>query len=121
MRTQKPALFLGSMYAMGHGTMVVVLGLLALWASQLLPASLDPIMERVVGATLIILAVYLFYSVFQYYRGGKEFRLRSRWMLVFAGVRNAMSALRSRVFGTPREHVHEARNSTAARPPTPSA
>ena len=77
-RRQKPALLLGTMYALGHGSIVAVLGLLALLASQFLPDWLDPIMERIVGATLILLAVYLFYSVLQYFRGGGEFRLRSR-------------------------------------------
>jgi high-affinity nickel permease len=107
-RKQKPALLLGSMYALGHGSIVVVLGLLALLARQFLPAWIDPIMERVVGATLIFLAAYLFYSVFQYFRGGQEFRLRSRWMLVFAGARNAIGVVRERVFGRPHQHVHEA-------------
>ncbi len=107
-RKQKPALVLGSMYALGHGSIVIVLGLLALIASQFLPPWIDPIMERVVGVTLIFLAAYLFYSVFQYFRGGQEFRLRSRWMLVFAGVRNAAGVVRERVFGRPHEHVHEA-------------
>ena len=107
-RKQRPALVLGSMYALGHGSIVVVLGLLALLARQFLPAWIDPIMERIVGVTLIVLAAYLFYSVFQYFRGGKEFRLRSRWMLVFAGMRNAVDAVRTRVSGRPHEHVHEA-------------
>ncbi len=107
-RKQRPALVLGSMYALGHGSIVIVLGMLALLAHQFLPGWIDPIMERIVGVTLIFLAVYLLYSVFQYFRGGHEFRLRSRWMLVFAGVRNGASLVQARVFGRPREHVHEA-------------
>jgi high-affinity nickel-transport protein len=107
-RKQKPALVLGSMYALGHGSIVIVLGMLALLVRQFLPAWIDPIMERIVGVTLIFLAVYLLYSVYQYFRGGHEFRLRSRWMLVFAGLRNATSLVQERVFGRPREHVHEA-------------
>ena len=107
-RRQRPALVLGSMYALGHGSVVVLLGLLAILARQFLPDWIDPIMERIVGATLIMLALYLFFSVYQYFRGGQEFRLRSRWMLVFAGVRNGIGAVRARVFGKPYEHVHEA-------------
>ncbi len=107
-RRQKPALILGTMYALGHGSMVVGLGLAALLARQLLPSWLDPIMERVVGVTLILLAVYLFYSVIQYFRGGQEFRIRSRWMLVFAGVRNGFGVMREKLLGRPHEHVHEA-------------
>lgn len=107
-RRQRPALLLGTMYALGHGSIVVVLGLLALLARQILPDWLDPIMERIVGVTLIVLAVYLFFSIAQFFRGGAEFRLRSRWMLVFAAVRNGANYVRSKLFGRPYEHVHEA-------------
>jgi high-affinity nickel-transport protein len=105
---QKPSLVLGTMYAFGHGSVVFVLGLLALLAKQFLPAWIDPIMERIVGATLLFLAVYLFYSVYRFFRSGEEFQIRSRWMLVFAGIRNLMGAVRARVFGQPHAHVHEA-------------
>jgi len=105
---QRPALFLGSMYAVGHGTMVVALGLLALLASEFLPGWVDPIMEQVVGVTLIMLAAYLLYSVYQFFRGGHEFRIRSRWMVAFAAARNGLNLVRSKVFGRPREHAHEA-------------
>ena len=43
-------------------------------------------MGRIVGVTLIVLGVYVFESLI---RHGREFRMRSRWMLVFAGVRSA--------------------------------
>ena len=36
-RRQRPALILGSMYALGHGSVVVLLGLLAILARQFLP------------------------------------------------------------------------------------
>ena len=107
-RTQRPALVLGTLYALGHASVVVVLGLLAILARGFLPDWIDPIMERLVGVTLIILAAYLFYAIFRYFGAGDEFRMRSRWMLVFAGVRNGYDAVRSRVFGKPRTHVHAA-------------
>ncbi|HYM16199.1 MAG TPA: hypothetical protein VEZ14_11615 [Dehalococcoidia bacterium] len=108
-RRQKPSMLLATMYALGHGSVVFLLGLAAVLARQFLPAWIDPIMERIVGVTLLLLAAYLFFSVFQYFRSGEEFRLRSRWMLVFAWARNAFEGARSRVLGTPRQHVHEAR------------
>lgn len=107
-KRQRPALLLGTMYALGHGSIVVVLGLLALLARQILPDWLDPIMERIVGVTLIVLAAYLVFSIAQFFRGGAEFRLRSRWMLVFAAVRNGANYVRAKLFGRPYEHVHEA-------------
>ena len=107
-RKQRPSLVLATMYALGHGSVVLVLGLLALWLNEFLPSWSDPIMERVVGVTLLLLSAYLFYSVYQFFRGGQEFRIRSRWMLVFAGVRNVFEGVRSRLSGGPKQHVHEA-------------
>ena len=105
-RRQRPALVLGTMYAVGHGSVVFVLGLAAILARGVLPDWIDPIMERVVGVTLIFLAAYLFYSLYRFFRGQGEFKMRSRWMIVFAGVRNLYERLRAKVFGRPREHVH---------------
>jgi hypothetical protein len=102
--TQRRPLFLGTLYALGHGSMVVFLGLLAILAREVLPTWIDPVMERVVGATLVFLAVYLFYSVYRFFRGGGEFRIRSRWMLVFAAFRNLVGRLRAGIRG---EAFHE--------------
>ena len=107
---QRPALVLGTMYALGHGSVVFVLGLLAILAREILPDWIDPIMERVVGVTLILLAIYLFYALFRFFRGQGEFKLRSRWMIVFSVARNAYEGIRSRVFGRPRQHVHAAQS-----------
>ncbi|MGB2695936.1 MAG: hypothetical protein WBD55_12240 [Dehalococcoidia bacterium] len=107
-RGHRRAMFLGSLYALGHGTVVTILGLVAILASGFMPAWIDPIMERVVGITLVFLSAYLFYSLYRYFRGGEEFRLRSRWMLVFAGARNAVRWLRLRIgSGHPHAHAHD--------------
>jgi hypothetical protein len=98
--------WLGSLYALGHGIVVTVLGLIAIVASEFLPDWVDPIMERVVGVTLIFLALYLFYSIYQYFSKGGEFRIRSRWMLVFAGVGNAWNWTRSRLGKHEHKHAH---------------
>jgi len=100
---QRRSLALGTVYALGHGSMVIVLGLLAILFSEFLPAWVDPIMERVVGITLVLLGLYLLYSLYRYFRQGVEFRIRSRWMLVFAGVRRASHGVRTRI--TP-GHTH---------------
>ncbi len=103
---RRTAFALGMMYAIGHATMVVVLGMAAILFSSVLPAWVDPIMERVVGVTLLLLAAYLFYSLYRFYRGGGEFRLRSRWMLVFAGAGRAYSWAMHRVRGQRGHHHH---------------
>ena len=83
--------------------MVFVLGVLALAFGTLLPDWVDPIMGRVVGVTLLVLGVWVFVSLYQYLREGTEFRLRSRWMLVFDGTRYAWRRFSARFHG--HEHV----------------
>jgi high-affinity nickel-transport protein len=102
----RQGIWLGSLYAVGHATVVIILGVIAIVAAGFLPTWVDPVMEKLVGVTLIFLAVYLFYSVYRYYQGGGEFRMRSRWMLIFAGARNAWSWIRSRT--GKHDHVHAA-------------
>lgn len=98
------AMGLSFLYAVGHAAVVFLLGLLALAFATILPEWIDPLMERVVGITLLILGVWVFYSLAQYLRGKGEFRLRSRWMLVFAGVRHAWHRLQHALAG---QHHHE--------------
>ena len=100
---QVEAIRLGTLYAVGHGIVVIVLGIAALTFGALLPDWLDPIMGRVVGLTLVGLGVWVLYSVYRFARGGGSFRLRSRWMLVFDGVRYAWRRLQARLHG--HEHV----------------
>jgi len=100
---ERRALLLGSLYALGHATVVVVLGLIALTFGAVLPDWIDPIMGRVVGLTLLLLGVWVFVSLYQYARHGHPFRLRSRWMLVFDTIRYAWRRLQARLHG--HEHV----------------
>jgi high-affinity nickel-transport protein len=82
---------------------VFALGVLALAFGAILPEWLDPIMGRVVGITLLMLGIWVFVSLYQYVRFGAEFRLRSRWMLVFDGARHGWRRFQARVHG--HEHV----------------
>jgi hypothetical protein len=102
-REQRRAILLGTLYAIGHALVVAILGLAALAFGTLLPDWVDPIMGRVVGITLIVLGIWVFYSIYQYARHGHEFRLRSRWMLVFDGVRLGWRRLMAWLHG--HEHV----------------
>jgi hypothetical protein len=96
---QRHAIALASLYALGHAVVVVVLGIVALTVGAILPDWIDPILEKVVGVTLVLLGAWVIYSVVQYVRGKGEFRLRSRWMLVFDLARNAWGALQARIHG----------------------
>ena len=102
-RGAAPAIALGTLYALGHALVVFALGVLALAFGAILPDWVDPIMGRVVGITLLVLGIWVFVSLYQYLRNGTEFRLRSRWMLVFDGVRFAWRRFQARLHG--HEHV----------------
>jgi high-affinity nickel-transport protein len=103
MAEQAHAIRLGTLYALGHGLVVVMLGLAALAFGALLPAWLDPLMGRIVGFTLVALGLWVVYSIYRYARGGESFRLRSRWMLVFDGLRYGWRRFQARLHG--HEHV----------------
>jgi hypothetical protein len=105
---QRHAVGLASLYALGHAAVVVVLGVLALLVGAILPEWVDPILERVVGVTLVLLGIWVFVSIVQFARGKGEFRLRSRWMLLFDAVRYGWGALQARI------HGHEHRPSVHA-------
>lgn len=100
---QKRAMLLGTLYALGHASVVAALGLLALLFGALLPDWVDTVMGPVVGATLVFLGVWVFVSLYQYARHGREFRLRSRWMLVFDSARYAWRRFQAWLHG--HEHV----------------
>jgi high-affinity nickel permease len=100
---QRRAMLLGTLYALGHAAVVAVLGLLALLFGALLPDWVDAVMGPIVGATLVFLGIWVFVSLYQYARHGHEFRLRSRWMLVFDSVRYAWRRFQAWLHG--HEHV----------------
>lgn len=83
-RHRRAGLFYSSLYAFGHGVMVVLLGIILIFIGQRLPPSIDLVFEKIVGVTLIILGVYVLLSMVRY---GSHFQMRSRWMLVFSAIR----------------------------------
>lgn len=90
---------LGSLYVLGHAFVVGVLGVLAILVGLALPDWVDGIMERVVGITLLFLAAWIVYSLLE---SGDQFQFRSRWMLVFDGLRAAGDWIAGRLRGEPR-------------------
>ena len=69
---QVEAINLGTLYALGHGAVVIALGIAALAFGAILPDWLDPMMGRVVGVTLVVLGVWVLYSVYRYARTGRR-------------------------------------------------
>jgi high-affinity nickel-transport protein len=91
---RRSAMWYGTLYALGHALVVLGLGVVAIALGERLPQSVDDAMTRVVGVTLVLLGVYVFVSLI---RHGRDFRMRSRWMLVFSGVRRGVRWARGRL------------------------
>lgn len=90
---------LATLYVLGHALVVVLLGIAAILVGLALPDWVDGVMERVVGITLLFLAAWIIYSLFQ---TGSDFQLRSRWMLFFDGLRMIVAWVTGRLRGQPR-------------------
>jgi hypothetical protein len=106
--TPRRSMRFATLYAVGHALVVFGLGVAAIVFAEQLPASVDAVMERFVGATLVLLGVYVAVSLL---RHGRDFRMRSRWMLLFAGARRGFRwAARSRskpVIEVVHDHAHD--------------
>ena len=84
---------LGLLYAMGHALTVAVLGVGVISLHLTVPPQLDAVGERLVGATLIVLAVYVLLTLRRTRQGLAEaahrHTPRSRVALLVSGVRYA--------------------------------
>jgi cytochrome c biogenesis protein CcdA len=87
------SLFMGTLYALGHAAVVIVLGLLAIWFGTLLPEWVDGYMESVVGVTLLLLGIWLIWSMS---RNKGRLVMRSRWMIVFDLAKSAYSKINTK-------------------------
>lgn len=104
------SILFGSIYALGHALVVFLIGTAAIVLGERLPDSVDGVMTRIVGATLILLGIYVVVGLVQH---GREFRMRSRWMLIFSAVRSLSRKLREAraagaSLGVSPAHLHEA-------------
>ena len=79
-KNHRRSLGMGTLYALGHASVVIILGLLAIWFGTLLPDWVDGYMEPAVGITLLLLGFWLIWSMS---RNQGRLVLRSRWMIVF--------------------------------------
>jgi high-affinity nickel permease len=102
---QRRALTLSSLYALGHAAVVAMLGIAALVFAAILPKWVDPIMERVVGYTLLLLGVWVMVSLVRHCQGKENFQLQSRWMILFALSARVKQWLLSRITGRSSDHA----------------
>ncbi|MBT4124756.1 MAG: hypothetical protein HOE43_00030 [Chloroflexi bacterium] len=94
-KNHRRSLGMGTLYALGHAAVVVVLGLLAIWFGTLLPEWVDGYMESAVGITLLLLGIWLIWSMS---RNKGRLVLKSRWMLAF----DLAKSLARKISGNPR-------------------
>jgi high-affinity nickel permease len=100
-KTAKKGIWGSLLYSLGHSMVVIILGVLAITVGIYLPASVDHIIEKFVGVTLILLAGYVIYQLFT---KGDEIELKSRWRLIFeffVGIRNWANRMYCRFAGHP--------------------
>ena len=104
---KKRGFALSMTYAVGHGAVVFILGTFAILFGLAIPESLDVWMGRIVGVTLVLLGAWI---IVELARKGRDFRLRSRWMLVlngtFAGFRRVRQSLSGRKISVEHDHPH---------------
>jgi hypothetical protein len=99
---------LASAYAGGHAAVVSALGISALCFCTVLPAWIDPVMEKVVGTTLLTLGAWMLYSLYRTKNDHGEVALQSRGMLLLKGLVAAGHWLDSKIGNEKRlAHVHQ--------------
>ncbi len=81
--SRRSGLFSSTLYAVGHAAVVLALGVVAITLGAHLPESIDAVMSRVVGVSLVAFGGWVAYTLA---RKGRAARLRSRWMLLLDGV-----------------------------------
>lgn len=88
---RKRSLLYATTYALGHMLVLFSLGLVAVFAGEAIPNAVDSLAGRFIGVTLIVLGIYVVVSLIRFRR---DFRMRSRLMLLIAGTRRALHWLR---------------------------
>lgn len=97
--------FRGMTYALGHGAIIITLGLLAVLLGIKLPSWIDSVMEPFVGITLIALGIWLLLAVITQ---RSEMKLVSRWGLLLKGIQAVYH------YFNHHPHPHQANDSTEA-------
>ncbi len=79
-QSRRRGVLLSLLYAIGHASVVAVLALGALIIGLSLPPGIDSVMEKIVGITLVLLGLYVLYSLHTHRE--EEFRIMPRWAIV---------------------------------------
>jgi len=85
--TTRRSMWLATLYALGHAVMVLALGAIAIILAERVPESVDLVMERFVGVSLLVLGVWMAWTAV---KAGGAPPLRSRWMLLIEAMRRVV-------------------------------
>lgn len=83
-QSKRRGIWLSFLYAIGHASVVAALALFALMLGVSLPEWVDATMGRVIGVTLILLGVYVLYTLHRH--RGDDFRMLPRWAILANGL-----------------------------------
>ena len=105
-RSSRRSMWVATLYAAGHATMVFALGAAAILFAARVPSSVDSIMERLVGVSLLGLGSWIAWTAMRT-RGAPP--LRSRWTIVIHGVRamRARSSSNEKLIVIEHDHAHD--------------
>lgn len=101
--TRRRSMWLATLYALGHAAMVIVLGGAAILFAERVPDSVDLVMERFVGVSLVALGIWMAWTAVT--TGGVP-PLRSRWMLLVDAARRLVGRRGPAVRQIVIEHAH---------------
>ena len=107
-KSKKRAFLLSSFYALGHAAVVIILGVAIILADFTVPESIDTTLMYFIGFSLIALGVWVLTGIFLQ---GRNFRLKSRWMLIrdglFKGLKRIRRTSSGRSISVEHSHGHE--------------
>ena len=97
--SKRRGIFVGTLYVLGHASVVILLGIGAIALGATIPDWLDAVAGKVVGVTLIVLGALVGVTLVLE-RG--SFRVRSRWMILFETSRKLVRTTKAKY-----THSHE--------------
>lgn len=104
---KKQAMFLTLSYSLGHALVVISIGASIILLGISIPQMLDDFIGKAIGATLVILGIYIAYHLAK--KGQKEFRAATRFTIIANGILYVYSKLGSKLRGQtiPQRRVFE--------------
>jgi high-affinity nickel permease len=77
---RKRQISLGVMYAIGHGIIVLIIGLLTLYVGTRLPENAQNMLEVLVSITLLLLGGFILFSII---KSKKDYEFKSRFKIMY--------------------------------------